>query len=328
MRFLESVEREDGGDADRFSGDFEADLQVNGKVVHFSVDTGADVTVLSEDICSHLQLRVIPAEYMLINADGSRTNVLGDARVEISRGTQPVKTRVTVVSGANKNLLGKPEIRNLELLAFVHGVHEVAVEAENTNNRVHVTASRFDPVTEYAGLFSGLGTMPGIFNIQLKSGTEPMRLYAPRSIAAGLREKAKVELDRMLTMGVIEPVEEPTQWCSELTIAPKPNGSIRMCVDLTALNRGVKREVYPFPIVREMLSKLAEGKVFSKLDANSGFWQVQLDPGVQAAYNIHYTLGAVLLQEDAVRDLLGTGVLPASHGEDLAWLGRSHLFHG
>ena len=109
--------------------------------------------------------------------------------------------------------------------------------------------------------------MCGIFSIQLKNGTEPLRLYAPRSIAAGLREKAKVELDRMLTMGVIEPVEEPTQWCSGLTTAPKPNDGIHMCVDLTALNRGVKGEVYPFPIVSEMLSKLAERKVFSKLDA-------------------------------------------------------------
>jgi len=62
-----------------------------------------------------------------------------------------------------------------------------------------------------------------------------------------------------------------------LTIAPKPNGAIRMCVDLTALNKGVRREVYPFPRVDEMLASLGKGKVFSKLDANSGFWQVVLD---------------------------------------------------
>ena len=77
---------------------------------------------------------------------------------------------------------------------------------------------------------------------------------------------------------MIEPVEEATDWCSGLTIAPKPNGAIRMCVDLTSLNKGVRREVYPFPRVSDMLSQLAEGRVFSKLDANSGFWQVRLDP--------------------------------------------------
>ena len=51
----------------------------------------------------------------------------------------------------------------------------------------------------------------------------------------------------MLALKVIEPVEEATDWCSGLTIAPKPNGAIRMCVDLTSLNKGVRREVYPIP---------------------------------------------------------------------------------
>ena len=58
---------------------------------------------------------------------------------------------------------------------------------------------------------------------------------------------------------------------------PRPNGKIRMCVDLTALNRGVKRTAYPLPKVTEMLAMLANNRNFSKLDANAGFWQVKLD---------------------------------------------------
>ena len=117
-----------------------------------------------------------------------------------------------------------------------------------------------------------------MFSISLKPDTVPLNLYDPRSIAAGWRDKAKEELNKMLSLGVIEEVDEPTEWCSGLTIAPKPNGAIRMCVDLTALNKGVKRAVYPLPKVSKMLSKLAKGRIFSKLDANSGFWQVKLDP--------------------------------------------------
>ena len=97
-----------------------------------------------------------------------------------------------------------------------------------------------------------------------------------RNIAAGLREKVKDEIDKILLMKVIEPVEIPTEWCSGLTIAPKPNGAIRLCVDLTRLNKGVKREMYPLPRVSDMLSRLSEGTIFSKMDANSGFWQVKL----------------------------------------------------
>ena len=76
--------------------------------------------------------------------------------------------------------------------------------------------------------------MPGEFNINLKPDVEPVRLYAPRPIAAGWKEQAKNEIDKMLSLDVIEPGEEATEWCSGLTIATKSNGFLRLCVDLTA----------------------------------------------------------------------------------------------
>lgn len=124
--------------------------------------------------------------------------------------------------------------------------------------------------------------MPGVFTIGLKRDVQSFRLLAPRPIAAGLCEKAKAETDKMLSLHVKEPVEGPTDRCSGLTIPPKPNGAIRMCVDLTALDKGLRRELYPFPRVSDMLSQLAEEKMFLKLDTNSGFWQVMLDPGFKA----------------------------------------------
>jgi len=59
---------------------------------------------------------------------------------------------------------------------------------------------------------------------------------------------------------------------------PKKNGSVRICVDLKQLNRGVQREVHPHPKVDETLAQLTGATVFSKLDANSGFWQIPLSP--------------------------------------------------
>ena len=51
-----------------------------------------------------------------------------------------------------------------------------------------------------------------------------------------------------------------------------------ICVDLKPLNECVLREVYPLPRVDEILAQLAGSRVFSKLDANSGFWQIPLAP--------------------------------------------------
>ena len=57
---------------------------------------------------------------------------------------------------------------------------------------------------------------------------------------------------------------------------PKPNNTVRICVDLTHLNKSVCRERHPLPAVEQTLAQLAGARVFSKLDANSGFWQIPL----------------------------------------------------
>ena len=81
----------------------------------------------------------------------------------------------------------------------------------------------------------------------------------------------------MKSFGVIEKVEEYREWCAGMVVAPKTNGDVRICVDLTKLNKSVKRENFPLPRVEEILVTLEGSRVFSKMDANSGFWQIELE---------------------------------------------------
>uniref|UniRef100_A0A3B1J669 ribonuclease H n=1 Tax=Astyanax mexicanus TaxID=7994 RepID=A0A3B1J669_ASTMX len=91
--------------------------------------------------------------------------------------------------------------------------------------------------------------------------------------------KVKNELQRMEKLGVISKVEEPTEWCSGIVVVPKKSGdNPRICVDLTKLNESVQREKYILPSVEQTLGSLAGAKIFSKLDANMGFWQIPLAP--------------------------------------------------
>jgi len=61
-----------------------------------------------------------------------------------------------------------------------------------------------------------------------------------------------------------------------MVVVPKPTGAVRICVDLKPLNQNVTREIHPMPKVDVALAQLNGAKVFSKLDTNSGFWQVPL----------------------------------------------------
>ena len=57
----------------------------------------------------------------------------------------------------------------------------------------------------------------------------------------------------------------------------KPNGNLRICIDPRDLNKAVKRDYYPMSTIDDIVTRMPNAKVFSVLDASSGFWQVQLD---------------------------------------------------
>ena len=79
-------------------------------------------------------------------------------------------------------------------------------------------------------------------------------------------------------LGVVAKVTEPIEWCAGMVVVPKADGKVRICVDLTRLNESVRRERHPLPAVDQILAQLSGAKIYTKLDANSGFWQIPLSP--------------------------------------------------
>ena len=80
----------------------------------------------------------------------------------------------------------------------------------------------------------------------------------------------------MEKLDVISKVDKRTLWCAGMVVVPKKFGDVRICVDLKPLNENVLRETHPLPGVDETLAQLTRATVMSKLDANSGFWQIPL----------------------------------------------------
>lgn len=88
--------------------------------------------------------------------------------------------------------------------------------------------------------------------------------------------KVKQELKYVEDLIVISKVKQPPDWSAGMVPVPKPNSEVRMCLDLTKLNQSVQREKRMLPSVEHTLGQLEGGKVFSKMYANFGFWQIPL----------------------------------------------------
>ena len=88
------------------------------------------------------------------------------------------------------------------------------------------------------------------------------------------RQRERDEVERMLEMKVIEP--SSAEWANPVVLVRKPDGSTRFCVDYRKLNAITTRDVYPLPRMEECIDSLGDATIFSTLDANSGYWQVEI----------------------------------------------------
>ena len=114
----------------------------------------------------------------------------------------------------------------------------------------------------------------------------PPVVHAPRRVPIQLKDKLQAELREMESQDIIARVTRPTDWVNSLVIREKENGRLRLCLDPKDLNKAIKREHHPTPNLEQVTSKLAGAKLFSKLDARNGYWNVKLDEeNVDYAWN-------------------------------------------
>ena len=61
-----------------------------------------------------------------------------------------------------------------------------------------------------------------------------------------------------------------------------PNGKLRLCVDLTNLNRHVKRPFHPLTSPKDAVASVSNrARCFSVVDAVHGYWQIPLEESSQ-----------------------------------------------
>ena len=115
-----------------------------------------------------------------------------------------------------------------------------------------------------------------------------------RRIPFHLREKVEAELEELEQQHIIEHMDRPTPWVSPVVVAPKPKNldKIRICVDMREANRAIKRERHITPTTDDIIHTLNGSVLFSKLDLNKGYHQLELAPESRqvTTFSIHVGL--------------------------------------
>ena len=219
-------------------------IKVNGQGVNFKIDTGAEVSVITERTMDSLKLN-----HKLSRETTKQLMGANKTQLEVICEYNGRKAE-QLVKKLQNDLLGLPAIKALNLLAQIDSIQKSIPD-------------------QYPSLFEGLGTFKEEYRIELKSGAKPFALFTPRIVPLPLRDKVHAELTRMETLGVISKVEKPTSWCAAMVVVPKK--SIFVLISDPSMKGGSSYT----KLVDE--SQLAGAAVFSKLDTNCGFWPIPLE---------------------------------------------------
>ena len=114
---------------------------------------------------------------------------------------------------------------------------------------------------------------PCDLKIDLEPGHVPPYSSTYRMSPAELDEVRK-QLKDLMERGFIQPSTSP--YGSPILFVRKKDGSLRFCVDYRALNKLTVKNRYALPRTDELFDRLQGAKVFSKIDLESGYWQLRI----------------------------------------------------
>ena len=136
-------------------------------------------------------------------------------------------------------------------------------------------------------LLNVLSRFPKLFNNELDvyphekihldiDPTVPPHITCAYLVPCSQLQFFKDKLDRLVSIGVLEP-GGCSEWISGTFITPKKDSCVCWVSDFRALNKAIKRKVYPIPHTQDILSRRNGYKFLSKLDISMQYYTFELD---------------------------------------------------
>jgi len=154
-------------------------------------------------------------------------------------------------------------------------IRELDIGEEHIGNLIKL-------IRKYASVFARTSEEVGQVRL-MKVGIDvqghpPIRVK-PYRVSPTERGIIKVEVEKMLSSGVIEP--STSAWASPVVLVPKPDGSVRFAIDFRKLNEVTRKETYPMPNIQDYLDVLRGNEYFTIADGQQAYFGLPMDENSQ-----------------------------------------------
>lgn len=255
------------------------------------LDTGANISCLGADLAAQdwsscPNFKKISSRVK--TADGSSHQITGFISTDVAYNGLTKRLDFYVIPSINKRvILGIDFWRIFQLAPGIISsidTSKAMVDGTDTNlKKFPLSSSQEKRLDSVINLFpnykeQGLGKTSLLsHDIDVGDAKPIKQRFYP--VSPAVEKLIYVEVDRMLSEGVIEPSKSP--WSSPMRLVIKP-GKVRLCLDARRINECTKKDAYPLPNIDGIFSRLPKANIITKLDLKDAFWQIPLTDEAKA----------------------------------------------
>lgn len=271
-----------------------ASVNLGNRRKEVTIDTGASRSYVSERLADELRSEneVMKVDNTISLANGTPVELREEVSLDVGMGGKSGRVEMGVMPKMIDNaLLGldflravRAEIRIgtevIKLEPLPQSRRGALVRAEGPVTR-EVPANDETRIAEF--LSEELAKFEGIEGptpltkhaIVLKDDRPVRQRYSQRN--PEMQRRINEEVDELLKNGCIEPSKSP--YSAPIVMAPKKNGTYRLCIDYRLLNARTVADAYPLPRINHILDRLRNAKFISSIDLKNGYWQIPMAEG-------------------------------------------------
>ena len=249
-----------------------AEMILGGRPVRFHIDCGATVKVLPAKYVESKEIKSTKKVLQMWNKSELKPEGVTRVTIRNPKNNKKYSVEFVVVKEELTPLLGAKASQHMGLLEIHPENFTQVANVKMPQSSETARAKTADQlIKEYHDVFEGdLGTLPGTQRLEVDPSVTPT-ISPSRRVPLALKPRLKQELERLTSLRVIAPVDSPTDWVSNVVVATKPSGDLRICIDPKGLNKALKRERYPIPVIEDVLPELSKARVCTKVDARNGY---------------------------------------------------------
>lgn len=244
------------------------------------LDSGASVSCFGKkalELAATLGLKIKEIVSSVRTADGARQKIEGFVEANVAYNGKVKNIRFYLIPSLSQTLYLGIDFWQMFGIAPIQ-ISEI--ETSTTEPNIHVLnedqSARLESVkslfpTSKSSELSKTTLLQHSINV---NNSKPIK-QRHYPVSPAIQDLMYAELDRMVSLGVIE--ESMSPWNSPVVLVRKANGKARLCLDSRVVNNVTVKDAYPMPMINGIVSRLADTHYISSVDLKDAFWQIELE---------------------------------------------------